>query len=253
MQIDRVPLQPRRDRPRARHRRESVGELRDLLMRSGDAENGFLAAYTIARHYELHKEARKGLFYARIARDRAELLDESRKASSLNQIANFQVAGSRFEEALATYAEAESRLAPDDRLRSAVIGYNAGYCHVVTGELRRGLGRIYRALRLLRSLGAQRHEMLARLDLAFALLEANRANAAERHAVRAHELAIRFADDGSRKNSLYLAGAAARTLGNDFVARRRFAELQVDFYPDADYLPELLMGVDVLALVNLKA
>lgn len=231
----------------------AVADLRALLMRSEDAENGFLAAYTIARHYELAKEARKGLFYAQLAQDRARALSPQRLAESLNQTANFQVAESRFEEALETYAEARQHLAPEDLLRNAVIGYNVGYCRVVLGSHREGLRSIYQSLRRLKRLGAERHEMLAQLDLAFALLEFGQPRLAERHASRATELASRFADPAARKNALYLAGAAASARGDEFTARRCYAELQGEFFPEADYLPELLLNVDVRSLVNLKA
>jgi hypothetical protein len=234
---------------------ELIPELRALLLRSEDNENCFLAAYTIARHYELAREARKGLFYARLARDRAAELDDSRRSSSLNLIANFEIAASRFEEALASYAEAESYLGggPGDELRAAVIGYNTGYCHVVRGNLRNGLERLYRSLRSLLHLGAERHQMLARLDLAFALLEAKRPVAAARHSRRAHALAQRFGDETARKNALYLSGAAATACGDEIGARRHFAELQSGFFPEAEYLPELLLRLDVRQMVNLKA
>ena len=239
-----------------------LAELRSLLMRSEDGENSFLAAYTIARHYELAKEPRKGLFYARLARDRAALLDAPRRGSSLNLIANFLMSECRFDEALATYGEAESIFLdaevaapaePADRLRAAVIGYNVGYCRVISGDTTGGLGRIYRSVRELVRLGARRHEMLARLDLAFALLEAGAPRHAGRHADRALALGREFADPASEKNALYLAGAAASARGDEFGARRRFSELQGAFFPDADYLPDLLLHVDVRQLVNLKA
>jgi hypothetical protein len=232
-----------------------IPELRELLLRSEDGENCFLAAYTIARHYELTREARKGLFYARLARDRAAALDDSRRSSSLNLVANFEVAASRFEEALASYAEAESYLGggAGDELRAAVIGYNTGYCRVVTGDLRNGLDRLYRSLRSLLRLGAERHQMLARLDLAFALLEAEKPAAAARHGARARALALRFGDETAHKNALYLCGAAATARGDEIGARRHFVELQSGFFPEADYLPDLLLRVDVRQLVNLKA
>lgn len=242
-----------------------VPGLRTLLMRSDDRENAFLAAYTIARYYELAKESKKGLFYAQLARDRTADLDLPRRGSSLNLIANFLVSECRYEEALATYAEAEgclarAALAPlagggeaADRLRAAVIGYNVGYCRVVTGDVREGLAKLYRSLRTLTALGASRHVLLASLDLSFALLEAKKPLLARRHADRALALAERFEDPVSRKNALYLSGAAASAAGDELAARRRFAELQGAFFPEADYLPDLLLRVDVRQLVNLKA
>ena len=95
--------------------------------------------------------------------------------------------------------------------------------------------------------------MKAQLDLAFALLETAHARHAGRHAARALVLAEKFEDADARKNALYLLGAAAVATGDRVGARRHFERLQQGFYPEADYLPELLLHVDVRELVNLKA
>ena len=230
-----------------------IPSLRALLLRTGDAENAYLAAYTLARHYELQKDQAKGLFYAQLARDRAQPLDENRRAESLNCVANFLVGESRFEDAIKAYEEALALLPSRDSLRGAVIGYNLGYCNVLTGRSHEGLALLYESLRSLRRRGADGHAMKAELDLAFALLEAAHASLAGRHAARALALAERFEDSDAQKNALYLLGAAAVATGDRVGARRHFERLQQGFYPEADYLPELLLHVDVRQLVNLKA
>ncbi len=230
-----------------------IPALRALLVRTADAENTYLAAYTIARHYELQKEHRKGLFYAQLARDRAATLDENRRAASLNYIANFLVAESRFDEAIAIYEEALALLPSRDSLRRAVIGYNLGYCNVLLGRSRDGLALLYASLRALLRRGAAAHAMKAQLDLAFALLETARPRLASRHAARALDAAEQFADGAATKTALYLLGAAAVAAGDRVGARRHFERLQQGFYPEAEYLPELLLHVDVRELVNLKA
>jgi tetratricopeptide (TPR) repeat protein len=232
---------------------EDLPALRTILMLQRDAENCFLAAYSIARAYELRKELRKARFYAQVARDRARQLDAERLGSSLNQIANVAVAESHFDEAAALYREALALEAETSPARSAVILYNLGYCEIVLGARSEGFRHLYRAARLLRRLGSRRHLMLASLDLAFAHLEAGKPRAARRHARRALDLAREFAIQDAEKNALYLAGAAAKALGDEFAARRWFRDLQTGFYPDADYLPDLLLTVDVRSLVNLKA
>ena len=230
-----------------------VPALRALLLRTVDPENTYLAAYTIARHYELQKEHRKGLFYAQLARDRAASLDESRQAACQNYMANFLVAESRFEEAIAAYGEALAVLPSQDSLRGAVIGYNLGYCNVLTGRSREGLTLLYRSLRYLLRSGSEGHAMKAQLDLAFALLETAHARPAGRHAACALVLAERLEDGDAKKNALYLLGAAAVATGDRVGARHHFERLQQGFYPEADYLPELLLHVDVRELINLKA
>jgi len=235
------------------HGNGQVPALRELLVRTSDPENTYLAAYTLARYYELQKDHRKGLFYAQLARDRAQSLDENRRAASLNYIANFLVAESRFEEAIAVYEEALALLPSRNALRGAVIGYNLGYCRVLTGQGRAGLALLYTSLRALVRRGAEGHAMKARLDLAFALLETSHPRQAGRQSARALELAERLGDADAKKNALYLLGAAAVASGDRLGARRHFERLQQGFYPEADYLPELLLHVDVRDLVNLKA
>ncbi len=232
---------------------ELLPDLRTLLMRSRDAENGFLAAYSLARAYELRKETKKALFYAQVGRDRAEVLERGRRASSQNQLANLLVAESRFDEAVAVYRSSLELLDPADRLRRAVILDNLGYCEALLGRRREGLVLLRESLRALRALGAERHEMLARLDLCFVLLEIGKPAAARRHGRRALELAAAHGAADAEKNALYLLGAAAAALGDRFGARRWYARLQSGFYPDAEYLPDVLLQVDVRGLVNLKA
>jgi len=48
--------------------------LREILVRNNDPVNCRIAAYTIARHYEVNKNYKKALFYARITLDRSALL-----------------------------------------------------------------------------------------------------------------------------------------------------------------------------------
>jgi len=230
-----------------------AGELRDVLVANADPETSYLAAYSLARFYELRKEARKARFYAQLARDRAEGLDPERLGSSLNQLANVLVSESRFEEAAATYAQALDLCTTDAFSRRSVILFNLGYCETLLGRRRDGYRHLVESVRALRRQGARRHETLARLDLAFALLENGKARAARRHAERALTLARETAQGDAEKNALYLLGAAATELGDRFLARRWYSQLQAGFFPDADYLPELLLQVDVRKLVNLKA
>jgi tetratricopeptide (TPR) repeat protein len=230
-----------------------AAELRELLMRSRDAENGFLAAYSLARACELRKETKKALFYAQLGRDRSESLDRGRRAASQNQLANLLVAESRFEEAVGVYRSALGLIGPAEALRRAVILDNLGYCEALLGRRPEGLALLRDSLRDLRRLGAERHEMLARLDYCFVLLEVGKPAAARRHGRRALALATALAVAEAEKNALYLLGSAAAALGDRFGARRWYQQLQSGFYPDADYLPDVLLQVDVLGLVNLKA
>ena len=94
---------------------EALAQIREILVRNLDPVNCRLAAYNIARIYEYRKENKKGLFYARIAKswlDNSELPDPNRIAAVRNQIGNFLLAESQFDEAIAEY-QAALEVAPD--------------------------------------------------------------------------------------------------------------------------------------------
>jgi len=228
--------------------------LRALLLRNSTPFTGFLAAYWIARHYELKKDYGKALFYGQAALKRARVVDESEPISgALNLVGNALLAQGYFAEA-GTHFEAALAAAPSaDPLAGALFGINLGYCQVLTGEPKRGLGNLLRSARYLRRLDASRYLAQAHLDASYGYLEIDRPAAALRHGRRALELAVAVDWTTGQKNALYLLGQSARLNGDAQAARAHFASLQADFYPRQPYLPDFLMSADIRALVNLHA
>ena len=233
---------------------DPIPRLCTVLLRSRSPHNGFLAANTIARACELRRDFTKGLFYARIARDRAEALGRPEwLATANNQIGNLLLAESYFEEAAASYRQALALL-PDERsLRQLVYEANLGYCELVLGRHRRGLDLLYRCLRTAVRRDWPRLEMIARIDLCYAHLELGRFETAERHGRRGLELAERIGEIDWVKNALYLLGEVAVLAGADARAYAWFHELQRRFYPAQSHLPDLLLSIDIRKLVNLRA
>ncbi len=81
--------------------------LREILLRNGSDENCRLAAYHLARVFELDKSSKKALFYARIALDRSRKLDRSDwMASSYNLVGDLLLAESFTDQAIEQYEEA---------------------------------------------------------------------------------------------------------------------------------------------------
>lgn len=234
---------------------ESLQRLREILMAGDDAVTSWLAAYNVARAYEFLKEHRKGLFYARIALDRARVLEASDwVASSRNQIGNFLLAESRFDSACEEYREALDLLTDEGpTVRRAKVYDNLGYALVVIHEEHEGLRLLYRSLRMLRSMGARREQIFPHLDLCFALLELGRHRHAVAHGVRALALAEEAGEEDSIKHALFLLGEAAQQTGDPAMAREHFQRLQERYFPDASHLPDVLLTVDVRKLINLKA
>lgn len=231
-----------------------VGQLREILVRNSDEENCFLAAYTISRAYDLEREYRKALFYARIGRDYAQrLARQDWLGSSHNLIANLLLATSFFDEACREYETALELLPEDALLERAVISDSVGYCRVVRGKVREGFGLLFRSLRTLRRLSARRAQGPVHLSLSFAYLEIGRYHDAVRHGFRALEIGESEGDTDGVKNALYLLGQAASLAGERMLARRFFARLQAEFCPGEGSLAELLLAVDARGLINLKA
>lgn len=236
------------------HGEGELTRLREILMLGADPVNCRIAAYNIARYYELTKSFKKALFYARIARDRSEHLGRRDwLASSHNLIGNLLLAESFFEEACQEFEQALALSPGGDEFRRALIKDNLGYCYVVSGRIQEGFRLLFESYRSLRRAGACRYAVQPRVSLCFAYLEIGRPERALLCGRTA--LATAEAEDNieSVKNLLYLLGEAANLQGDLGLARSYFSRLQRDFYPDAGYLPDFLLAIDVRKLINLKA
>jgi len=233
---------------------EMMNRLREVLMAGRDDVNCFLAAYNIARTFEFVKEHRKGLFYARIALDRSRVIGSiDWLASSHNQIGNFLLAESHFEDACGEYEEALRLLPAEASRRKALILTNLGYGLVVLERPQQGLRLIYQSLRMLRRLGARREQVIPHLDLCFALLEVGRFRHAVRHGTQALALAEEAGEPDSIKQALFLLGEATHQTGGAQEAREIFQRLQERYFPEASHLADVLLTVDMRKLINLKA
>ncbi|HEV8629001.1 MAG TPA: hypothetical protein VGV61_01705 [Thermoanaerobaculia bacterium] len=233
---------------------DPVPRLCEILMRNRSQVSGFLAANNIARACELRREHAKGLFYARLARDRAAALERPDwLAAANNQIANLLLGDSRFEDAAASYREALALVPEAGAARQVAYLVNLGYCELVLGNFRGGFTLLYRCLRAARRNSWVRLESAACIDLCYGHLELGRLEAAERHGRCGLALAERIGESDWIKNALYLLGEVAVLGGSASRGYAWFHELQRRYYPAQPHLPELLLSVDVRKLINLKA
>jgi tetratricopeptide (TPR) repeat protein len=228
--------------------------LREILMRSADLVGARMAAYNIARHYELTKNYKKALFYARVAHGRSELLGRRDwLASSHNQIGNTLLAESQVEPACAEYERALALMPEEPSPARVRILDNLGYCRTLQRRFREAFALLYESLGMVRRVVAEGYEVSTRVDLCFAYLEVGRYSYARRHGERALALAEKQGDWDAVKNALYLLGEAANLSGDVDSARGHFVRLQREFFPAVAYLPDFLLAVDVRKLINLHA
>lgn len=231
-----------------------TARLREVLMRNEDLTNCRLAAYLLARVYELKKETKKGLFYARIGLDRAQLLERPEWiASSRNQVGNLLLADSFFDRAAEEYETALALHPEEAPARRAVILGNLGYAWLAQGDRRRGVRLLYRSLRTLRRLGARREQIFPHLDLCYLYLELGRHRRAIRHGEAGLALAEEFRDLDAVKNGLYLLGEACCLAGEEEEANGYFGRLAREHYPGSSGIAQFLMTVDVRKIINLRA
>ncbi len=229
-----------------------ISELRSILMRDQDAENSRLSAYHIAWYFMSQKAFKKALFYARIALDRSVTLDRQEWiASSHNRIGNILIAESYFDEACTEYEKAlalSNTMSPVDKAR---ILDNIGYCRIIDKRYSEGFELLYRSLRTLRRFDAECY--LVHLDLCLAHLEVGRWRDAQCHGEAALVRARQLGQADVIKNSLYLLGQTASMSGaGKEAACAYFAQLQ-SYFPDAPFLTEFLLSIDVRKMINLKA
>lgn len=228
--------------------------LREILVRNTDPVNCRLAAYNISRHYELTKDFKKSLFYARIALERAEAIGRRDwVASTQNHIGNVLLAESFVDEAAQRYDLALALMPEEPSVWRARILDNLGYCRVLKGRCQEGYPLLYESLAMLRFFGAELFQVSTLLDLCFAHIETRRYGHALRRGRAALDLAEKFNQVADTKNALYLLGEASHLNGDAQGARFYFTRLQRDYFPEAGYLPSFLLTVDIRKLVNLHA
>lgn len=233
---------------------EELADLRAVLMRNWSVETSFIAAYNLSHAYELRKEFKKALFYAQVARDRAE---DSRRpdylANSHNQVGNCLLGDSYFEQAAAEYQRALCQMPAESSLVKAAAVTNRSYCMLVMGRKREPFGHLFRSLRWLRRRGLHLYETWPHLFLCYGYLELGRLRRAFQHGCKALTIAERTGEYDAKKNALFLLAEVEKAAGQTDAAYDLLVSMQREFYPDHSDLAELMSVVEMKQLVNLRA
>lgn len=233
---------------------DALRELRQVLMRSTDPNTACLAAYNIARIYELAKKIQRALFYANLAFEHSQKPDAaSWEAACLNLLGNLELADSQWEQACSRFERALRYSPAVPALQRAFITDNLGYCRFVQRRFDEGFELVFESLRTFIREGARDFELYPRLSLCYGYLEVKKYRPALRHGTRALETALRIGDETAHKNALFLVGESFNLMGDQERAWETFETLQQRYFPESPHIPTLLMSLDVRSLVNLKA
>ena len=233
---------------------DELADLRAVLVRNWSVETSFIAAYNLSHGYELRKEFKKALFYAQVARDRAEGAGRSDYlANSLNQIGNCLLGDSYFEAAATEYQRALCLMPAETTLVSTASTTNRSYCMLVMGRKREPFGQLFRSLRWLRRRGLHLYETWPHLFLCYGYLELGRLRRAWQHGKKALAIAERTGEYDAKKNALFLLAEVEKAAGETEAAYDLLVSMQREFYPKHSNLAELMAVVEMKQLVNLRA
>lgn len=235
-------------------RLDHLADMRNVLMRNFNVTTSFIAAYNLSHAYELKKEFKKALFYARIARDRAE---ESGRddylVNSYNQIGNSLLGDSFFAEAAFEYQRALALMPVESSVSQAAPAANLGYCTVVLGRPRAAFSILFRSLRWLRRRRVRLYEAWFHISLCYCYLEVGRLCRAWRHGKRALEISERTGEFDAIKSALFLLAEVEKEAGDPAAAYEHLADIQKRFYPEGQSSTELISRVEMRSFVNLRA
>ena len=230
-----------------------VAALPGIVMRRRSPRHVYLAAGTLMRRFVEADDRRKAIFYGEIARTAAvELGEPLACASALNHLGIALVTDSRFADAIEVLEDGLQAVAmlgdehEAGRSLRAVLLANLGYARMLTGKTREGVAILEEVL-------AEMDEqyLIAEvcLDLCFGYVELERYDIAELYGRRGLELAtIRR----QVRNGNHLLGEICLRTGR-YEESDAFFEVVASFYPDFKNVKQLLVAVDLCAVVNWKA
>ena len=227
-----------------------ISALAGIVMRRRSPRHVYLAANTLQRRYCESDDRKKAIIYGEIARGAAtELGDPLSRASVLNHLGITLVTDSQFATAIEIFnegLEAVAAVRGDASVLGAAIRANLGGAKVLSGAYQEGVTLLEEAMSGLVE-DYERAEAL--LDLCFGYMELGRHAVAELYGTRALELAT---VKRQVRNANHLLGEIClRTERYD--ESDAYFDVVAGFYPEFKNVKQLLVAVDLCAVVNWKA
>ena len=237
---------------------DQIPKLKEILLRSGDTRNRFLAAYCTGVAYFISEDLTRADSYARRATGLAqELGDRNLEWRSLNLVGTLAARDSRFDEAEEAFVlclEAHREGDGYQRIMAAQVEDNLGYVMMCTDRLEEGLDRCEAARTVLEELGVEHYLYEVLQDLCYGYVLTDDLERAFCCGTEALEIAIEHDDQQIAKNCLFLLSEIAVRRGDTFGARRYLHELTA-YYPEAGISEEIIdvfLATDLTTVVNLR-
>ena len=237
---------------------DQIPKLKEILLRSGDTRNRFLAAYCTGVAYFISDDLARADSYARRATGLAqELGDRNLEWRSLNLVGTLAARDSRFDEAEEAFElclEAHQGGEGYQRIMAAQVKDNLGYVMMCTDRLEEGLRSCEAARAVLEELGVEHYLYEVLQDLCYGYVLTDDLESAFGCGTEALELAIEHDDQQIAKNCLFLLSEIAVRRGDTFGARRYLHELTA-YYPEAGISVEIIdvfLATELTTVVNLR-
>jgi tetratricopeptide (TPR) repeat protein len=237
---------------------DQIPKLKEILLRSSNTRNRFLAAYCTGVAYFISDDLDRADSYARRATALArELDDTSLEGRSLNLVGTLAARDSRFDEAEEAFSrclEAHRNGGGYQQVMAAQVEDNLGYVMMCTDRLDEGIRRCEEARGTLEELGAEHYLYEVLQDLCYGYVLSDDLESAFSCGSQALELAVEHNDPQIAKNCLFLLSEIAVRRGDTFGARRYLHELTA-YYPEAGISEEIIdvfLATDLTTVVNLR-
>jgi tetratricopeptide (TPR) repeat protein len=230
-----------------------VAALPGIVMRRRSPRHVYMAATVLMRRFVEADDRRKAIFYGEIARSSVgEMNDSFARATVLNHLGITLVVDSQFASAIEVFTEAVQAITPlaekaeDASILFAGIRANLGGAKVLSGACDEGIRLLEGAMSGLVE-DYERTEAL--LDLCFGYMEIERYDISEMYGRRALELAT---VKRQIRNANHLLGEIClRT--ERYEEADGFFDVVAAYYPEFKNVKQLLVAVDLCAVVNWKA
>ena len=228
-----------------------VQALPQIIMRRRKSAHVLLAAYYLQVKNRMEGDYRRAQSYLRVAMQAAEDAGDGRwKSELLIELGQLCVYDSRTAEAIEHFEAALAMIDshPGHVLRRPMCVQNIGYCKLLLEDFRTGIDLILQAIVLMKEAGGDGYLAESYIDLCFGYLGLEELEQARHFG----ELGFSLAKDLRQiRNAHYLLGEVAYKSGDQQRAESHFEQL-AKFYPDFPHLKDLLLAIDLRAMVNLK-
>jgi len=237
---------------------DQVPRLKQILLRSSNSRNRFLAAYYTAVAYDLDDDLAKAMSYAQRANELGAGLDEPElMARSANLAGNLALRDSNFTDAEDCYGRALTAHRGLDgyhRLMEAQEMDNMGYVLMCTDRADEGIALCEDARSTLEAMEDVHYLPQTLQDLCYGYLLVDELDRAHKLGEKALDLAAGVSDPLVVKNCLFLLSEVAVRRGDTFRARRYLRELTTH-YPEVGVSEEIIdvfLATDLTTVVNLR-